>query len=288
MGRKKTLSELQQAEVRFRSLLEKRDEHNEEARAIREQRDLLNRKKGDLRSEVDRLRDRRSFLLREVRQHKERRNELQGKAKELINVKRKLRGGLKRGIDGELEDRMELIREMETKQQTASLTLEQEERLLDQLREAQGELDRLKVIAKEHHDVLQEVEELDTTIDGLFQEAEEQHQEVVRKSESVQALREEIDVKIDALSLLIAEGNKVHETFLSVKEKADHYHQRAMEMREKILSIKRSRREEYKESMKALRDHKEAVRTALEDEEAVEKAVEEAISHLRKEGKLEL
>lgn len=288
MGRKKTLSELQQAEVRFRSLLEKRDGYNAEARAIREQRDLLNLKKGELRSEVNRLRDRRSLLLTEVRQHKDRRNELQGKAKELINVKRKLGGGLKRGIGGELEDRRELVRAMETKQQTASLTLDQEERLLEQLREAQAELDRLEAIAKDHQDVLKEVEELDTTIDGLFQTAEEEHQEVVRKSESVQALRDEIDVKIEGLSLLVAEANKAHETFLSVKQKADHYHQRATEMREKILSVKRSRREEYKESMKALRDHKEAVRKALEDEKAVEKVVDEAISHLRKEGKLEL
>ncbi len=288
MGRKRTLSELQHAEVRYRSLLEKRDEHNAEARTIREERDLLNKKKGEVRQEASRLRDRRSLLLKEVRAHKEKRNELQARAKELINVKRKLRGELKGSIEAELEDRKGRLREMETRQQTTSLSLEQEQRLLEEMRRAQSELDHLEAVAKEHRDVLQQVEELDATIDGHFQRAESEHQEVLRKSESVMALRGEIDTKMEALSLLAAEANKVHETFKAMKEKADHYHERAMEMRKKILSIKRARKQEYDEAMKALRKHKETVRKALGDEEALEKAVDDAISHLKKEGKVEL
>lgn len=288
MARKKTLSELQQAEVKYRTLLEKRDTYNAEARSMREERDLLNQHKGELRREMNALRDERSLVLKEVREHKGKRNELQRRAKELIQVKRELRGKLKGGVQEELARLRESIEEMETRQETTSLTLEQEERLLKDLREAYENLDRLQAIERKHREVLEQVGEIDGTIDDLFQRAEAEHQEVVRKSEEAQRLHEQIAEKVEALSLLIAEANKVHEAFKAVKEKADHYHMRAMEMRQKILTVKRSRREEYEEARKVLIEHKKAVKEALEDEEALEKAVEDALSLLKKRGKLEL
>lgn len=90
------------------------------------------------------------------------------------------------------------------------------------------------------------------------------------------------------LSLLIAEANKVHEAFLAVKAKADRYHQRAQEMRERVLTMKRARRAEHAESMRAVRAQNASVREALEDDEAVEQALDEALSTLKKDGKLEL
>ncbi|MCJ2519689.1 MAG: hypothetical protein LN412_01905 [Candidatus Thermoplasmatota archaeon] len=288
MGRKKTLGELQLAEVRYRNFLERRDRHNADARAIREERDLLNRKKGEVRQEIVSLRSRRSLILSEVREHKASRNELQGRAKELILVKRKLRGDLKGGLEGELMRQQERMREMDTRQQTTSLTLEEEEKLLSDLRQVRDDVARLETIERDHGEVLQQVVEIDGSIDDLFQQAEAQHRLVLRKSEESQSIMEEIAEKEESHSLLTAEANRVHKAFVSVREKADHYHKKAMELREKLISIKRSRREEYEEGRKGMLEQKEAVKRALEDEEAVEKAVEEALSHLLKKGKLEL
>ncbi|MEE9236624.1 MAG: hypothetical protein V3U52_02380 [Thermoplasmata archaeon] len=288
MGRKKTLGELQLAEVRYRNFLERRDRYNADARAIREERDLLNRKKGEVRQEIVSLRSRRSLILSEVREHKASRNELQRRAKELILVKRKLRGDLKGGLEGELMRQQERMREMDTRQQTTSLTLEEEEKLLSDLRQIRDDVARLETIERDHGEVLQQVVEIDGSIDDLFQQAEAQHRLVLRKSEESQSIMEEIAEKEESLSLLTAEANRIHKAFVSVREKADHYHEKAMELRERLISIKRSRREEYEEGRKGMLEQKEVVKRALEDEEAVEKAVEEALSHLLKKGKLEL
>jgi uncharacterized coiled-coil DUF342 family protein len=288
MARKKTLSELQLAEIKYRTLLEKRDRYNAEARAIREERDLLNQKKGDLRREMNSLRERRSDLLKEVRQHKERRNDLQRRAKELIQVKRELRDKVRGNVETEIQRLRDRIGEMETRQETTPLTLEQEERLLKDLREARQELSRVEAIALEHQDVLRQVGEIDTAIDEFFKQAEVEHQELVRKSEEAQALQEQIAEKMESLALLVAEANRVHDAFMAVKEKADHYHRRAVEMRQKIVSIKRSRRQEYEEARRILQEHKEEVRKVLDDEEAVERAIDDAIAILKKKGRLEL
>jgi len=45
MVRKKTLSELEQAEIKLQSLFEKRDALNQEAQLLRQERDLVHEKK---------------------------------------------------------------------------------------------------------------------------------------------------------------------------------------------------------------------------------------------------
>ena len=288
MPRRKDLTEQQQAERRYQNLIEKRDHFNAEARAVREERDLLNKKKGPVHQQANAIRDRRFQLLREVRDHKAKRNDLQRHAKELILIKRKLRGREKGGVAAQVQKRRDQATKLETQQQTQSLSLTEESRLLENLRQARKELVELEALQREHESVLKEVGELDVAIDDHFQRAEAEHQEVVAKSEQAQALRRELDEKLDEVSVLIAEANRIHELFVKVKERADHFHQRAMEMRKEVISIKRSRRQERTEAKVLVKQQKAVVREALEDEKKLDEAVEDAIATLRKGGKLEL
>ncbi len=288
MARKEDLTERQQAERRYQSLVEKRDHFNVEARAVREERDLLNRKKAQVRQQANAIRDRRSRLLKEVRDHKAKRNDLQRRAKELIQIKGKLRGRLKGGVGAQVQNRRDQATKLETQQQTQSLSLTEESHLLENLRRARKELAELEVLQREHESVLREVGDVDVAIDDHFQRAEAEHQEVVAKSEQAQALRRELDEKLDEVSVLVAEANRIHELFVKVRERADHFHQRAMEMRKEIISIKRSRRQERTKAKALVKQQKAVVREALEDEEKLDEAVDEAIATLRKGGKLEL
>ncbi|MCJ2555263.1 MAG: hypothetical protein LN410_03585 [Candidatus Thermoplasmatota archaeon] len=288
MARKEDLTERQQAERRYQSLVEKRDHFNVEARAVREERDLLNRKKAQVRQQANAIRDRRSRLLKEVRDHKAKRNDLQRRAKELIQIKGKLRGRLKGGVEAQVQKRRDQATKLETQQQTQSLSLTEESRLLENLRGARKELAELEALQREHESVLREVGDVDVAIDDHFQRAEAEHQEVVAKSEQAQAHRRELDEKLDEVSVLIAEANRIHKLFVKVRERADHFHQRAMEMRKEIISIKRSRRQERAEAKALVKRQKAVVREALEDEEKLDEAADEAIATLRKGGKLEL
>ncbi len=288
MARKDDLTEQQQAERRYQTLIEKRDHFNAEARAVRQERDLLNEKKGPVRQQANAIRGRRSQLLREVRDHKAKRNDLQRRAKELIQIKRKLRGRQKGGVEAQVRTRRDQATKLETQQQTQSLSLTEESRLLETLRRTRKELAELEALQREHESILSEVGEVDVAIDDHFQRAEAEHREVVTKSEHAQVLRRELDEKLDEVSVLIAEANRIHELFVKVKERADHFHQRAMEMRREVISIKRSRRREHIEAKALVKQQKAVVREALEDEKKLDETVDEAIATLRKGGKLEL
>jgi chromosome segregation ATPase len=160
--------------------------------------------------------------------------------------------------------------------------------LLESLRTARDELVELDGLQREHQEVLRGVGELDAAIDDHFQRAEVEHQEVLRLSELVQEVRRDLEEKQDELSILTAEANRIHGLFRKVRERADHYHQRAMEMRKEVITIKRARRRENVEGRVLMKEQKAAVREALEDEEELDQAVDNAIATLRKGGKLEL
>lgn len=288
MGRRKTQDEMEHAEVRYRTFLERRDERNAEARALREERDLLNGRSAELRGEARALRERRATLLRAVREHKGRRNDLQARAKDLIRAKGEMRGRLRGSPEEALARQEDRIERLERRQETSATSLDDEAALLEEIRRAREDLQDLKGTLTKHRKLLHEVGEMDATIDGLFRQAEAEHTAVVELSQEVLGVKGDLDEKEEALSLVQAEADRMHRAFLAVKERADRYHTRAAEMREKILSIRRARREEDREARAAMKNQREAARQALEDEEAVEEVVEEALAILRDKGKLEL
>ena len=76
----KKISELQSAELRFRALLNKRDEINEQAAVLRSERDSLHERKMTLQDQMNEARNKRDAFVAEMRVHKHRRDELQAKA----------------------------------------------------------------------------------------------------------------------------------------------------------------------------------------------------------------
>ena len=288
MARKQVEEELQAAEVRYRHMLDRRDALNEEAAAFREERDRINAKKAEIREPLQALREEHAAVVAEVKAHKARRNELQARAKELIEVKRKVRGRLRGGLASEVGRLRDRVARLEHTQQTGALTLEEENRLLEELREARESLAELEALQAEHRDVLAQVDELGAAIDDCFKQADAEHEAVVAKSDASQSLWDRMAEKRETLDVLQAESDRLHQAFLEVRERADHYHRRAVEMREKVVAIRQARRQEDAEARALMEAQREAVQEALEDDEAWDEAVDEALAHLRKGGRLEL
>src|SRR5438552_18043685 len=90
MVRKKTSSELEQAEINLQSLMEKRDALNGEAQQARQERDLVHEKKREVGVRLRPLKDRRASFAAEARAHRDKREVLQAKVKYLIELKRNL------------------------------------------------------------------------------------------------------------------------------------------------------------------------------------------------------
>jgi uncharacterized coiled-coil DUF342 family protein len=286
MVRRKEKSELEQAEIKLESLIERRNALNSEAAVVREERDLLHDQKKGVVDQVRALRDERDRLVDEMRVHRDQRNEFQRKARDLIELKRRVRGQLHGSIAAELERLRKDVKGMEMRQQTASLKLEEENALLDDLREKLKELKSLEHLRSEQDKIGKEVRDLDGSITDLFRAADKEHELVVKLNEEAKERHEKLGGLVGQISALTADANKKHEEYLKIRTRADELHQKAMEMREGVLTIRNAHRAEIREARNLLRQQNITVRRELLDERKLDKAAEEALQLLMKKGRV--
>jgi uncharacterized coiled-coil DUF342 family protein len=288
MVRKKTFSELQQAEIKLESLLEKRDALNQEAQLARQERDMVHEKKRELSAKLREIKDRRGALASEARAHRAKRDEFQGKAKALIELKRKLRTQSGASASEELRSLKRQTQAMELKQQTASLSLAEENDLIDEIKEHMKRVKELQVLKDEQDKITHEVRDLDGTITDLFAKADAEHKLASELSAQAQAVHQETLELVSAISALIVEGNTKHQAYLDARAKADEVHAKVVEMRDKVLSIRGAQRSEQRESRELLRNQNRSVRRALYDEKKLEEAADEAVKALLQKGRVEI
>ncbi|MCX6657927.1 MAG: hypothetical protein NTY62_04470, partial [Euryarchaeota archaeon] len=82
--------------------------------------------------------------------------------------------------------------------------------------------------------------------------------------------------------------NKKHQEFMKLREEADAAHEKASDMREKIIGIRKEKRMEKMEELRAIRDVNLAVKKALDDVTKNDKAADEALQLLLKKGRIEI
>jgi len=286
MVRRKEKSELEQAEIKLENLIERRNALNSQASVVREERDLLHGQKKDVVDQVRALRDERDRLVGEMRVHRDQRNEFQRKARDLIELKRKVRGQLHGSIAGELERLRRDVKGMEMRQQTSSLKLEEENALLDDLREKLKELKSLEHLRSEQDKIGKEVRDLDGSITDLFRAADKEHELVTKLNAEAKERHEKLGGLMAQITALAADADKKHEEYLKIRTRADDLHQKAMEMRETVLTIRNTARDEIREARNLLRQQNVTVRRELLDERKLDKAAEEALQLLMKKGRV--
>ena len=288
MVRKKTLSELQQADIKLESLLQKRDALNQEATLARQERDMVHEKKREMSAKLREVKDRRGALAAEARAHRAKRDEYQAKAKALIELKRKVRSTGGASASEELRSLKRQTQAMELKQQTASLSLAEENDLIDEIKVHMKRVKELEVLKHEQDQITQEVRDLDGTITELFAKADAEHKVASELSARAQAVHQESLELVQSISALIVEGDAKHAAYLEGRAKADETHAKVVEMREKVLSIRGTQRAEQRESREALRDQNRSVRRALYDEKKLEEAADAAVKALLQKGRVEI
>jgi uncharacterized coiled-coil DUF342 family protein len=288
MVRKKTTSELEQAEIKLESLLQKRDVLNAEAQQMRQERDLVHEKKREVGEKLRSLKDRRASFAADARGHREKRDGLQSKAKALIELKRKLRTSGHTDVGAELRTLTKRVSLMEMRQQTASLTVSKENELIDELKESMKRLKVLQGLKSDQDKITKEVRDLDGGITEFFEAAEKEHEAAVALSGKARAVHEETVGLSREIAALVSEGNEKHEGYLAARGKADEVHAKVVEMREKVLSIKGAKRAEVRESRDLLRQQNRSVRAALLDEKKLEASADAALKALLENGKVEI
>jgi len=288
MVRKKEKTELDKAEIKLRSLVEQRDKVNDQARVVRQERDMLNEKRRTIVEDMRAAKTDRDGFVQKLRVHREKRNALHRRTKELIEMKRTRRGHLKKGVGSDLGRLRKAIEDMDRKQQTTTMTIADENELIDQIRKAVKEVRTLEKEKGAQEQVFKEVKDLDAAIDELMEKADDEHGQVVTLAGKAQEVHDHITQLVRDIAVLIAEANKKHEEFLALRERADKYHEAAMDMRGKVLAERKASRAEEMEDRQALRDHKRKVRDTLLDKKKMDEAADKALESLLKGGKVEI
>lgn len=288
MPRKRTPTELEKAEVKLRSLLDKRDQLNAEANAVRQERDLLHEQRRETTGKMREFKDQRDQFVKEMREHKRKRNALHSKARDLIELKRKMRGRVNVRIVDDLRHLRKELDDMEMKQQTSSMSIADENELIDEIRKTFHELRDLEKIEDENVKTTKDVGEINQQIDEFFKEADEEHRLVVDLSNKAQEMHEKVVESFKAIATLTAEANKKHADFLELRVKADAYHERAQEMRRTVLKTKEDERREKREARDLIKQQNLSVRKALLDKKKLDEAADEQLAKLLKQGKVEL
>ncbi|MDD4307579.1 MAG: hypothetical protein PHU53_02080 [Thermoplasmata archaeon] len=285
---KPKVSEEENAEIRYRGIIEKRNELNDQAREFADTRDSLNNERRDIVEDIKDLRDERDAIVKKMRHHKKLRNSHQDKAKALIEQKKGKRKGIHKDLDRDIETIRAEAKILEVKQETTVLTIEEENELLKNLKKQYAEIRRLESVLGEQDAILSEVKNVDEKITLLFKMADEEHEKVVAFSKQSNEIHDRITLMSKSITHLIAESNKNHEAYVNLKKRADEYHQKANEMRDKIMAVRNIKRDEIRESRQLISQQNKSVRMALNDEKKLEAAADDALETLLKKGKIEI
>jgi len=285
---KRVQTEEQSAELRYKIIIDKRNELNDQAREFADTRNMLNKERRETIDEIKELRDERDVLNKQMRRHKKTRNGYQDKAKDLIEKKKGKRKGIHQDLDKDIETLKTDVKALEIKQETTSLTLVEEKELLDTLKKQFVEIKRLEEVLGEQDSILADVKDVDEKITMLFKLSDEEHQKVVAVNNQAKEVHDHITLMNKSITHLILESNKNHENYAKLKERADEFHKKADEMRGKLMAMRNIKRDEIRESRQLIKDQNKSVRYALTDEKKLDKAADDALQQLLKKGKVEI
>lgn len=287
-NKKKELEQLRNAEKKFQSYIEKRNELNDLAKMLREERDMLNAKHKDIKNEMKQLKQDRDELVQKMRHHKDLRNQLQSQAKELIQARQKKKGEVFRNLPLRLEEIKADVQMLEYRQETVPMSPAEENELIDKIREKQKEYKTLKKQHKQQEAIKIDISDKDNAIDDLFKKADQEHELVQKYYNESQQKHKEYMKLVDEVSISIVESNKKHEQYIETRNEAQKNHEKAMEMREHIVQVRGERKRRWEESKRIIKEQNLKARKAIMDKEKLAEIADDSLSALKNGKKISL
>ena len=283
------LENLKNSEKKYQSYIQRRNELNDMAKLLRDERDMLNAKHLEMREHMKKVKQERDELVTKMRHHKELRNKLQEKAKQLIEAKRKRKGEVFRNLPLQVEELKADVQMLQYRQETVPMDPREERDLIDKIRLKIKEYEKTKQLLEKQQEIEIDISDKDKTIDDLFKQADEQHKLVQQYYKENQEKHEEYIHSVRELSIQISEANKKHEEYIEAKTEAQRNHERAVEMRSKIISIRGERRKHWEDAKKAIEEQNVKARKAVVmDDDKLKEFASKSMDELRRGKKISL
>jgi uncharacterized coiled-coil DUF342 family protein len=228
--------QINNANAETKPQVEKRDKLNEQFKKIRleiqelkNERDSLNEKVKTLKQQRDEARAKIRAIIEEVKTHSQRVKEL----------KKKTPRGSRRELQKEFED-------IEWKIQTTSLDMQEEKRLVENVKQLEAHLNIYRKIdqhVKKLAELRKELEPLEATADAA-------HQELTEIAERSQEIHAKMIAKISESKNIKAEADSLHAAYIQAKEHAKPLHEEFKRLTEHRNKLQDSLREEDKKRKK--------------------------------------
>jgi len=286
--KKKENEQLKDAEKKYQSYIEKRNELNDMAKVLREERDMIHDSRKDLKEKIDKVKKERDELVLKMRHHKEIRNKIQEEAKKLIDAKRKKKGEVFKNLPLRVEELKADVQMLEYRQETVPMSPAEENELIERIREKRNEFKRMQKQMEKQKTVEIDISDKDNAIDELFKKADDEHKMVKKYYDENQKKHEQYIKLVNELSVSISEANKKHEQYIEIRNEAQKIHEKAFEMKSRIIGIKGERRKRWQEAKKAIKDQNIKARKAVSDKNELDKIADKSVDALKKGEKISL
>jgi len=248
------------------ALKRRRDELNGEAKGWAEKRNEINNQVKNVRGEVKRLKQLRDELNKKVKRLKaERENarkEIAAKKRRIAGIKRELELVRSRKPSESFKALQEQLEKLEWKIQTTPLTLEEEKRLVEKIRQTEASL----AVHKKIRQLRRQKLELQAEIEALETKAETFHRQLTKTAEKSQELHQKMLEKIEKINSLRLEAEKAHQKYLEFRQQAKAVHEKLVQIADKIKALKLKLREIQEERKRKyeLEIRKKLIETAKE------------------------
>lgn len=243
--------EIETINERLAALREQASEKDAETRAHIEKRDNLNEQVKKLRNEIRELKNERDKQNENVKTLKQQRDEARDKIRtiaEEIKADRQKIVELKKNIpkisrallQKELDD-------IEWKIQTTSLDLQEEKKLIEQVKQLEKQLNIYKKIEKQN----ERITVLGKEFQALKTKADECHQELTNAAQKSQKFHANMSAKVEELEKVKSEADSLHKAYIQAKELTKPIHEEIRRLIEQKRQLQNTMRQEDERKRKA-------------------------------------
>jgi uncharacterized coiled-coil DUF342 family protein len=227
-----------------------------------EKRNKLNEQFKKLRQEIHELKNGRNNLNAEVKALKQQRDDARARIKEIIEEVKthkqeitELRKKKPKTSHRELQKELDAI---EWKIQTTSLAMQEEKRLIENVKRLETQLNVYRKIDKH----IRKIAELRKELETLEKTAETAHRELTEKAEKSQETHTKMIAKISESQSIKSEADNLHTAYIQAKEQVRPLHEEIKKLTEQRKKLQDAVREEdekiKKNAEKALKEKLES------------------------------
>jgi uncharacterized coiled-coil DUF342 family protein len=256
----KIKKQIAEANVQIKKHVEKRNQLHEKVRKSREEINQIKTERDALNEKVKLLKEQRDLIRAKVTPIMEEVNAIDAKIAEL-------KKNVPRVNQRELQEELDAI---EWKISTTSLDLQEEKRLVGEVKELELQLKGFKKIDKQH----QKIKELLAQRKVLDDQADVFHKELTDLAKKSQELHAKMMEKLDAVKKDRAEADSLHQAFVNAKEQNNLWYGQISLLIGQTISIKAALREQN-QGRRAEAEAKRAEEQAKRKEEQAQRAIKE-------------